>query len=142
MINLSKNFKLEQYTFSATAKNNGIENTPSKKHIEKLKELHNTIILPLIEKFGNALFLTSGFRSIELNKKIGGSENSQHCKGEAADLYLKIDGLNFNEVLFEYIQKNLHFGQLIWEKGNDKKPSWVHVSLPTKNNKMQVIKKI
>jgi len=36
-----------------------------------------------------------------------------------------------NEEVFNFIKDNLDFDQLIWEFGNDKNPSWVHVSYDT-----------
>jgi uncharacterized protein YcbK (DUF882 family) len=41
------------------------------------------------EDIGEALFLSSGYRTPEYNKKINGAKNSQHPKGKAADITAK-----------------------------------------------------
>jgi hypothetical protein len=39
--------------------------------------------------------ITSGFRTVEKNKKVGGVENSAHLKGEAIDVLAKDDHTRF-----------------------------------------------
>jgi hypothetical protein len=62
-----------------------------------------------------------------LSQKIGSSIDSQHCKGEAADL--EIFGVANNE-LADWIKENLMFDQLILEYYTPGEPNsgWVHVS--------------
>ena len=62
-----------------------------------------------------------------LNKAIGGSTTSQHCKGQAMDIDDKY-GHATNAEMFEFIKDNLSFDQLIWEFGTKDNPEWVHVS--------------
>ena len=69
--------------------------------------------------------LTSGYRSPALNKRIGGSPTSYHCLGLAAD----IDSNSTNKGIFQWIYDNVPFDYLIWEKGNDQQPDWVHFQL-------------
>ena len=73
------------------------------------------------------MVVNSGYRSPELNEAIGGSEESQHCKGEAADI--EIPGVS-NKELAEWIRDNLSYDQLILEfyNGVDPRSGWVHVS--------------
>ena len=77
--------------------------------------------------------ISSGFRSLQVNKMIGGSKTSQHTKGEAMDIKIGSKGFNF-------IKDKLEFDQLIWEFGNDENPSWVHVSYKKGRNRKQVLK--
>jgi uncharacterized protein YcbK (DUF882 family) len=62
---LSKNFTLEELTRSNTALRMGIDNTPSKEHILKLRLLTTQFLQVLRDRIG-ALRVTSGYRSPEL----------------------------------------------------------------------------
>jgi zinc D-Ala-D-Ala carboxypeptidase len=67
--------------------------------------------------------ISSGYRSKELNKCVGGSTTSQHSSGEAIDIDQDYTTIT-NKQVFEYIKDNLTFDQLI----NEFDYSWVHVS--------------
>lgn len=125
---LSANFIMQEFTRSDTAKRKGIDNNPSLEHAEAALELFERIVQPIRDHFGTSIFLSSGYRSQALNKAIGGSQTSQHSKGEAVDI--DMDGRKGpqNEDVFHYIRENLPFDQLIWEFGDSKRPDWVHVS--------------
>jgi zinc D-Ala-D-Ala carboxypeptidase len=72
--------------------------------------------------------LSSGYRSVALNKAVGGSATSQHSKGEAIDIDMDGHKGPTNAEVFNYIKENLNFDQLIWEFGSKTSPDWVHVS--------------
>ena len=72
--------------------------------------------------------MSSGYRSPELNRAIGGSKRSQHMQGRALDLDADVFGGFSNAELFHYIKDNLEFDQMVWEFGDGDNPSWVHVS--------------
>jgi hypothetical protein len=67
------------------------------------------------------MHVNSGYRSIEVNKAVGGQPTSQHCKGEAADL------IALEKTLKEFAQtvldSDLPYDQMIYEFG-----AWVHLS--------------
>jgi hypothetical protein len=71
--------------------------------------------------------ISSGFRSQALNAAVGGVKNSQHLKGQAADLCIDGD-LKKGRRWFDYIKNHLPFDQLIWEKNPKTGVYWVHVS--------------
>ena len=125
---LSANFSMKEFTASNTAKRKGIDNNPGLEHAEAALELFENIVQPIRDHFGTSIFLSSGYRSQALNKAIGGSQTSQHSKGEAVDI--DMDGRKGpeNEDVFHYIRENLPFDQLIWEFGTNSRPDWVHVS--------------
>lgn len=125
---LSANFLMQEFTRSDTAKRRGIDNNPSLEHAEAALELFEHIVQPIRDHFGTSIFLSSGYRSHALNKAIGGSQTSQHSKGEAVDIDMDDRKGPENEDIFHYIRKNLPFDQLIWEFGDSKRPDWVHVS--------------
>jgi zinc D-Ala-D-Ala carboxypeptidase len=125
---LSKNLSLTEVTNSNTAKRKGISNQPTEEHLVALKSLAENIFQPIREHFGTPIWVSSGYRSEALNKAIGGSKTSQHCKGEALDLDMDGKGSPTNAEIFYYIKDNLPFDQLIWEFGTNTNPDWVHVS--------------
>lgn len=125
---LSENLSVAEFSASNTAKRKGIDNTPKDVHLEAAKELAKHIFQPIRDHFGCPIWLSSGYRSAALNKAIGGSKTSQHCKGEAMDIDMDGKGSPTNAEIFYYIKDNLPFDQLIWEFGTNTNPDWVHVS--------------
>jgi|TARA_R100001163_G_scaffold63217_1_gene54802 zinc D-Ala-D-Ala carboxypeptidase len=140
---LSKNFTLKELTRSNTALRLGIDNEPSKEGIYKLTLLATEVLQPLRDCLG-ALRITSGFRSPELNKAIGGSTKSQHCKYEAVDLQYfkrgKMDNIKIYQALKEL---GLPFDQVILEFGDateyidPENPAWIHLSYTINDNRCQ-----
>ena len=133
---LSKHFKLEEFTKSMTATRKGIKNEPGAGDIKNLENICYEILEPVRAKFDKAITVTSGYRSEELCEAIGSSKNSQHAKGEAADF--EMFGVD-NKELAKYIKNNLVFDQLILEFYNPDDPSsgWVHCSYSKEENRKQ-----
>lgn len=123
---LSKNFSLKELTKSQTAMRNDIDNSPNTEQIVNLTALCNCVLQPIRDEHGR-VDINSGLRVLELNRKIGSSDNSQHVLGMAADIECP-DVDNFE--LAKWIQNNLDFDQLILEFYTAGKPTsgWVHVS--------------
>ena len=113
---------------SRTATRLGLSNSPNEEHIKNMQALAENIFQPLRDYFGVPIHISSGYRSEALNKAIGGSKSSQHCKGEAIDIDRDGYSQPDNAQIFEYIKNNLDFDQMIWEFGTQKNPEWVHVS--------------
>lgn len=125
-------FTIRELTKSETAKRKKINNTPTNQQTINLVALVDNILDPLREAYGKPIIVTSGFRCRELNKLLGGSKNSQHCLGQAADIRTVEDTIEENKKLFDLIiQLNLPFDQLI----NEYNYNWIHVSYSTKNRK-------
>lgn len=131
---LSNNFTVAEFCKSQTAIRKGINNEMTDEQLLNARALAENVLQPIRNEFGVTV-INSGFRSVELNKSIGGSERSQHCLGEAADIEVpKIS----NYELALWIYDTLEFDQLILEFYNEDDPNsgWVHVSYkinPTKN---------
>jgi hypothetical protein len=140
MIKISKHLFLKEVIKSNTASRLGIDNSPTEEHLVNLKKVANNIFEPLRSHFNVPIGISSGYRSEALNKAIGGSKTSQHCKGEALDIDADIFGKLANVDIFNYIKDNLDFDQLIWEYGNDINPAWVHCSYKSKGNRKQILK--
>jgi len=137
---LSEHLDLSEVTRSDMAKRRGISNMPTPEHIENFKILAENIFEPIRKHFGVPIIISSGYRSKELNKAIGGATSSQHLLGQALDL--DMDGTKngvTNKMVFEYIKANLNFDQLIWEFGTKDAPDWVHVSYNTKGKQRKQI---
>ena len=127
---LSKNFTYEELTRSATAERKGIINRPKTKEEEKkvignLKALCMEVLQPLRDHLGKPVVISSGFRSEEVNRAVGGVKGSQHLKGEAADIH--VENTEHLSKIMHYIMDETDFDQLIREKNNQGK-QWVHVS--------------
>jgi len=137
---LSKNLSLREVTKSITAERLGVKNVPDKEDIANLIDIATHVFQPLRDHFDVPIAVSSGFRSKELNKAVGGSRTSEHMVGRALDLDADIHGGVTNKEIFEFIKKNLEFNQLIWEFGNDENPEWVHVSYHKGNNKKRVLR--
>lgn len=125
---LSKNLSLAEATKSLTAKRLGIDNTPDEWVTENLRQVAINIFQPVRDAFRNPIYVSSGYRSADLNTAIGGSKRSQHVEGRALDLDADVYGGCTNSQIFNYIKENLEFDQLIWEFGDESNPDWVHVS--------------
>jgi hypothetical protein len=139
---LSKNLSLAEMTISNEAKRRGITNAPTEGHLTNMKKLAENVFQPIREHFKSPIRISSGYRSLALNKAIKGATTSQHCSGEAMDIDMDGTGIT-NAQIFNYIKDNLVFDQLIWEFGTDKNPDWVHVSYEsTGRQRKQILKAI
>ena len=113
--------------YSTTATRRGIDNTPDKEHLDNMKLLAEKIFEPLRKWVRGPIRINSFYRGPELNKAIGGSSKSQHCKGQAMDI--DDNGCHkTNAEMYAWIKDNVEFDQMIWEFGDDDNPNWVHVS--------------
>jgi hypothetical protein len=137
---LSKNFFLDEFIKSRMAVKLNIDNSPSEKTIENLQRLCEQV-LQKVRNFHGPVHINSGYRSKELNAKVGGSVKSQHCKGEAADI--EVVGHD-NLDIFNFIRKNLEYDQVILEFYEPGKfhSGWIHVSYRKTGNRNQSFKAI
>ena len=139
MDKISAHISYKEATASQTATRKGISNDPNADQLKNMQEVAYTIFEPVRAHFGKPIFISSFFRSPDLNTAIGGSSTSQHCKGEAIDIDGDRTGVS-NKEIFDYIRKHLVFDQLIWEFGDDNSPNWVHVSYTNeRENRKQVL---
>ena len=137
-MNLSENLTLSEVIRSESAKRYQITNMPTDEHLSNLKLLATNIFQPIRDHFNVPIRISSGYRSLALNKKIGGAANSQHSTGQAIDIDM-IGTEVTNADIFNFVKDNLKFDQLIWEFGNDTEPDWVHISYAKKPRK-QILK--
>lgn len=94
--------------------------------VQNLKDLMENCVDRIIEAYPNFI-LISAYRSIELNKMIGGShDNNHHIKGCAIDFKIPEEHTSY---VFNWCVENLsEWHELMWaypERGNR---SWIHLS--------------
>ena len=138
--NITMHFTIDELCASQTAKARGIKNKPGVPEIINLVYLTAYVLEPLRESMGEPIKIGSGYRCPQLNRAVGGVANSQHMKGQAADLCIDGD-LKKGKRWFDWIKTHCQFDQLIWEH-NAKGSYWVHVSYvhpPFGRNRRQVI---
>jgi zinc D-Ala-D-Ala carboxypeptidase len=121
-MNLSPHFTLEELTASETAARNGLDNTPGPIAYQNLVRLAN--FLEEVKKVlgGKPVMINSAYRGPEVNAHVGGSKNSQHMVGCAADI--KVPGMTPDQICKAIIASELQYDQLIREFD-----SWTHISI-------------
>ena len=133
---LSNNFALKEFTESVTAIRNSVDNSPTPEHIRNIQLLVKFVLQPLREALNKPIKVTSGYRSESLNKLIGGSKRSQHCKGQASDIQFKVDGVMDNKIIWnKVIELGLPFDQMI----NEFEYSWIHISYNEEYNRKSLL---
>lgn len=105
-----KHFTIQELTHTISK----LSNVPGPTELANLNKLVDNVLDPLRELYEKPITINSGFRSLEVNKYIGGAATSQHCKGQAADI--TGGSKEANKILFNLIKDNFKFDQLINEK--------------------------
>ena len=127
---ISKYVSYKEAVKSDAAIRHGIDNTPNDDQLRAMKNVATNVFDQVRAHFGIPIGVSSFFRSVKVNRAVGGSGTSQHCLGEAIDIDADIYGHVTNRQIFDFIRNNLTFDQLINEfPDSTGEPSWVHVSL-------------
>jgi len=100
-----------------------IPNIPEKWQMNNLEILAKNVIKLIFDRFNN-LEITSGFRSLKLNSKVGGSKTSDHMLGCAVDFVNNDKNINECDII-EWIYNNIQFKKLIIENYPN---GWIHIS--------------
>lgn len=123
-----KNFKLSEFFASSTASKNGIKNEPridERATIERnINSLVDNVLDPIRDKLRTPVVITSGYRCPQVNKLVGGVNNSQHMSGCAADFHVKGYNHSMMYEVFLYVFNTLEFDQLIYYPSKN----FIHVS--------------
>ena len=84
---ISKNFSFSEFEKSEKAEELGIMNViPTARVRDSIQALVINVLQPLRAAWGSELVINSGYRCPELNEAVHGEIDSQHLKGEAADV--------------------------------------------------------
>ena len=132
-IKLGAYFTLEEMSVSQTAARRGLSNKPNDDTVKNLGFLVAEVLDPLRLAVGKPLVVTSGYRSPEINRLIGGSPTSDHVKGRAADIHQP--EMSVRDLMRLVIHKNLPFDQMI----DEFEGSWLHISYRHDNNRRQIL---
>ena len=130
-----KYFTLDELIHSDTADRLCIDNTPTGDAIDNLDRLVTNVLDNLRDGWGRPIIVTSGYRCKELNAAVGGACNSQHLKGQAADI-ISDDFEAFRRFVRRWCKDN-EFDQCIFEHSSDSE--WIHISYVEGRNRRQII---
>lgn len=134
--NLSEHFKLGEFTRSKYPE---VYNIPSHVAIENLKRLCGWLEV-LREQVGHSIVINSGYRSPQLNKKVGGAPTSNHLTGCAADIRTNgmEQAIEYAAILIAYAKEsNQDYDELLIEK-NRYGAVWLHFAVRPKENRRKV----
>lgn len=129
---LAEHFTLGEMLRSGKAVRLKIDNTPGEAEVRALRALCQHVLEPLRQRFGR-IIITSGYRSERLNEAVGGVANSQHLRGEAADIHCS--SMQQARRYYDYIAQHLDFDQLLLEKRLKNGCCWIHVSYVGERNR-------
>ena len=131
---MAKYFTIGELCKSDTALAKNIANTPDNTTTERMNALMEECLDKVRELWGKPIGVNSGYRSADLNMAVGGAKNSQHIRGEAADITAGTK--ENNRKLFDLIvASDIPFDQLIDESGY----KWLHISYCKDYNRNQVL---
>ena len=144
---LSEHFSLGEFTKSSSHPE--VYNIPSHEAIYNLQNLCKWLEVlrertsPDPSKGGipNPIIINSGYRSPQLNKKVGGAPNSNHLTGCAADI--RVTGMEqlirYAAILLDYADETgKEFDELLIEK-NRFGAFWLHFAVKPKGNRHKVL---
>ena len=152
-----KYFTISEMLRSDTALKMGIWNGANLEHEENMRALVENVLDPLRAKYGHPIYVSSGYRCPKLNKAVNGALNSQHMRGEAADIHAGLGGSIDPQSLtpYDFTNENLKLAQMIAEAGNfdqmileevpenSLEPRWIHVSYKRLGwNRKRILKKV
>jgi hypothetical protein len=127
MIKLSPHFDLDEMTASQYAVRKGIDNTPDRVALANLRTTAAGMEL-VREHLGNKpITISSAYRSVKVNKGIGGVATSQHCEGKAVDFKCQAFGTP-RDVVAALKDSGIKYDQLILEFWSGGNTGWVHIS--------------
>lgn len=121
---------MQEMVASTMARQYSIDNTPSVRAMNNLQKLCENILQPLRDRWGKPIVVSSGYRSWALNQKVGGSKNSDHMYGCAADIRCQGNNQETNKLLFGLAVEMMKRGELVGVKQiiDECHYHWVHIS--------------
>lgn len=135
---ITKNFHLNELTYSNTAVIRKIDNRPNQAITNNLIEATKKLFQPARDILGKPMRVSSGYRSNALNKAIGGSTTSAHSYGYAIDF--KVAGMTTRELATvlarELKAKSIKFDQLILEYP-DSRSTWIHLGYKNRSGQQR-----
>jgi hypothetical protein len=135
---LSEHFSLGELTKSGSHPE--VYNIPSHEAIANLKRLCQWLEV-LRKRYNAPIIINSGYRSPQLNKKIGGVANSNHLTGCAVDI--RVSGMEqlirYAAILLDYAEESHQdFDELLIEK-NRYGAIWLHFAVRPSGNRRKIL---
>ena len=143
IVQLNSNAKLsDHFTLGEMTKSSShpeVYNIPSHEAIANLKRVCGWLEV-LRKRYGGPIIINSGYRSPQLNKKIGGVPTSNHLTGCAADI--RVTGMEqlirYAAILLDYAdESHQDFDELLIEK-NRYGAIWLHFAVRPNGNRRKV----
>ena len=132
-----KYFSIDEMVRSATAKKYGIDNRPSQDILNNLVLFIEKVLDPIREDWGSPISVSSGYRCLELNAKVGGAKTSGHLYGFCADLQVKGDLRKFSCFVKDWMKKHkMDFDELLYESSGG--VTWLHFCWIGKDGKQRM----
>jgi len=121
-MNLTPHFTLAEFTQSQEAARRGLSNQPNERIQENLLMTANA--MEAVRKLlgGKGIRISSGYRSLAVNRALGSKDTSAHVHGFACDFICPSFGTPL-EICKAIEASGIRFDQLI-EEG-----TWVHLSI-------------
>jgi zinc D-Ala-D-Ala carboxypeptidase len=132
-VNLSPHFTLAEFTHSQTAARLGLDNDPPIEIVAALKRTAQGLEAVRVRLGGVPIIISSGYRSPAVNRAVGGSERSQHMRGEAADFTAPRFGTP-RQIVDALADSDVPFDQCILEHN-----AWCHISFSDKPRRQALI---
>lgn len=133
MTYLSPHFTLAEFVHSQTAARLGLDNDPPLEIVAALKRTAQGLEAVRTRLGGVPILISSGYRSPEVNARVGGSDRSQHMRGEAADFTAPRFGTP-RQIVDALAESDVPYDQCILEFGQ-----WVHISFRDKPRRQALI---
>ena len=144
IVQLNANAKLsEHFTLGELTKSGShpeVYNIPSHEAIANMKRLCQWLEV-LRKRYNAPIIINSGYRSPQLNKKIGGVANSNHLTGCAVDI--RVSGMEqlirYAAILLDYAEESHQdFDELLIEK-NRYGAIWLHFAVRPSGNRRKIL---
>ena len=144
IVQLNSNAKLsEHFTLGEMTKSGShpeVYNIPSHEAIANMKRLCQWLEV-LRKRYNAPIIINSGYRSPQLNKKIGGVANSNHLTGCAVDI--RVSGMEqlirYAAILLDYAEESHQdFDELLIEK-NRYGAIWLHFAVRPSGNRRKIL---
>lgn len=130
-----KHFNLSEFFQSSTAAKNGIKNEPSPDEkatiVRNINLLVDNVLDPVRDMVNAPIIITSGYRCPQVNRLVGGVDNSQHMSGCAADFHVMGSTVLMMWQVFLSIYDTMDFDQLIYYPNKN----IIHVSYMENGNR-------
>ena len=132
-----KEITIKDLTWSDVAFECGINNQPSYDELCCMHDLIDNVLNPINLRVGE-LKVNSGYRNEKVNRLVGGVRNSQHMKGQAADIRCGSkykDNIKYLDEVENFAREHLNYDQLI------RYDTFIHLSYNASRNRRQYIDK-